>query len=220
MLRVPISPTRPASTPARASFGSQPEQSSRPRYDRRQPRARWRPVGAENSDLLFGSGASDHAVDDRVPSARGGSAPRDGPRSNRPDRGEPPAAPSAWGSHPPDPQAPAATRARQARLGSGPPRPARLASAPGGGHARDGRALAPPGLAPVLALALARPDGPAAPQRRGPGADRADSARQPRVGRRAHPRRAAPARDRGQQGLGPAGPPARIGAPAQPDLAD
>src|SRR6266540_659752 len=63
-----------------------------------------------------------------------------------------------------------------------------------GGHTGDDRAVAPPGLAPVLAVAVAHADRPSTRQPRGPEADRADGARQPRVGRRTDPGRAARAR--------------------------
>src|SRR6266508_3586969 len=80
--------------------------------------------------------------------------------------------------------------------------------------------LAPPGVAAVLALEVARATRPPAPERRDPGADRADGARQPLLGRRADPRRAAQARQRRQRARRPAVPSPRTRSVTEPELAD
>src|SRR5262245_12157236 len=99
------------------------------------------------------------AGDHRVPGLPSYSGPRDHPRPELHGRGEPPAAPTARRPHASDLQAAAPTCRRPALLAPGAPRPARLASAPGPGRARDGRPMAPSGLAAVLAVAVARSDG-------------------------------------------------------------
>src|SRR2546427_4130287 len=78
--------------------------------------------------------------------------PRPGPR-------EPAVAPPARRPDPPDPQANPAGWARHAGLDPRSPSLPRLAPAPRRGPARDRRRLAPPGLAPVLVVALPLPDG-------------------------------------------------------------
>ena len=103
---------------------------------------------------------------------------------------EPLAAPPARGAHPP--HAAAATRPlsprRQTPVGARPLPAPRLAPAPGRGHAGHGGALAPRGLAPVLAVALSLARRPAAAQSGRPGIDCAHVAGEPVVGQRAHSR--------------------------------
>src|SRR6266545_5449327 len=87
-------------------------------------------------------------------------------RPRRPRRGEPPPTPAARRSHAAHAHAPAPARPRQAVLAAGALGPARLAPPPGPGHARDGRAVAPPRLEPVPAVAVWGPTRPPAPERR------------------------------------------------------
>ena len=65
----------------------------------------------------------------------------------------------------------------------------------------DGDRLASKGLAPVLGLEVAQSAGPATPEPRSPGTDCSNVAGEPAMRHRAHPRRAAQARDRGQQSI-------------------
>jgi hypothetical protein len=85
--------------------------------------------------------------------------------------------------------------------------------------ARDYAALASPGLAPVLALAVASSAQSAAIDGRGPISDRHHGAREPPLGHRADPRRAAQAWHRRQRPLHPPVPTSWASSAAQPELA-
>src|SRR5262249_3866389 len=121
---------------------------------------------------------------------------------------------------PPDTVTGAPPSARQTLLAPDSRRPTGLAAPPGAGPARDSRAVAPPGVAAVLALDVAAAGRAAAALPPGPGPDRPDGPREPRVGQRANPGRAAEAGDRSEQAVGPAVPAAGAGLPAQPTTAD
>src|SRR5262245_16427019 len=103
-------------------------------------------------------------------------------RAQRSGRREPPAAPAAAGPGPPHAVTGAPPSARQTLLAPDSRRPTGLAAPPGAGPVRHGRAVAPPGVAAVLALDVAAAGWAAAAQPRGPGADRPDGPREPRVG--------------------------------------
>src|SRR5262245_49256414 len=142
-------------------------------------RAEREPVRVEKSRRRLGSCAGD----DRVLVAPRQRPPRGRPGPGRPGGGEPPPAPPARRPQSPDAPPPAAPRPRQAPPAARPPPPARLAPAPRPGPARDGAPVAPPRLAPVLALAVARSDGLPPRQRRGPRPDRADGTGESHAGR-------------------------------------
>jgi hypothetical protein len=135
-------------------------------------------------------------------------------------RREPAPAPAARRADPAHPATAPPAHPRHAVLDRGPTGLARLARPPGRRPARDGHRVAPPGVAPVVAVDIARSGRSAPAQRRGAGPDRPDGPREPDLGQRADPRRAAEARHRGQQALGPAVPAAGAGPPAEPDVAD
>src|SRR5262249_15760920 len=95
--------------------------------------------------------------------------PRRAPQPRPPPDREPPAAPAARRPAPPDAQTPTSARPRQALLAGGRCVPAGLAPSPRARPPRDGGPLAPPGVAAVLAVEVARATRPPAPERRDPG---------------------------------------------------
>src|SRR5262249_18136069 len=119
-------------------------------------------------------------------------------------------APPAGHRRPPEATA-AAPDLGQAALARRPPVLRRLAPAPGPGHPRHGGPMAPAGLASAPALAVTLAGWTPAPQQRDAGPDPPDVAGESTLGRRADPRRAAQARDRGEQPLDPALPRAWTG---------
>jgi hypothetical protein len=140
------------------------------------------------------------------------------PRPTRSPPREPLAPPTARGG--PAAQATtAAAAAGPALLGARPSAQHAVAPPSRAGAPGYRRAVAPPGVAPLLALAVADAAGPPPPFGGDPGVDRHHVARERAVGHRAHPRGAAQARDRGQQPLHPPLPVARSGTAAEPDLA-
>src|SRR6266567_7846192 len=108
----------------------------------------------------------------------------------------------------------------QAGLGPGSPMVCRLARASEDGHTRYGGALASAGLAAVLALEVPLSRWPTASESRATGVDRDHVPREPTLGYRTDPRRAAQARYRRQQPLDSALPLAWTEASVEPDLAD
>ena len=94
-----------------------------------------------------------------------------------------------------------------------------LARAPEDRHARHGGALAPSGLAPMLALEISLPRRSSASQSRGARPHRHHFARESAVGHRTDQRRIAQTEHRGQQSLDPALSLAWTIVLAAPDLA-
>src|SRR5262245_26586342 len=108
---------------------------------------------------------------------------------------------------------------RQALLAARPPPLLELTTPSPPCPARDCAALASPELAPVLALAVASFTRAATTEARGPVSDRHHGAREPPLGHRADPRRAAQARHRRECPLHPPLPTSWASSAAQPELA-
>src|SRR5215472_4207018 len=156
--------------------------------------------------------------DDRTPRAPPDHPWQCLPQSQAPHPREPAPTPAA-SSRPPVPAPAPPSHPRQALLAARPPPLQELATPSPPGPARDCAALASPGLAPVLALAVASSARAAMTEARGPVSDRHHGARKPPLGHRADPRRAAQARHRRECPLHPPLPTSWASPAAQPELA-
>src|SRR5215470_448985 len=140
------------------------------------------------------------------------------PLPSAPRRGEPAPPPAAPGC-PAFPASVTPPSSGQTLLAPGSAPAAGLETPPAPGPAGDRAGLAPPGLAPLLALALWPWAGTSAAEPRSPRADRYHRAPEPALGHRANPRRAAEARHRCQRSIHPTLPAPGASSAAQPELA-